>query len=157
MALDASVVLRSSSGERRVPAAEFVLGSRRTARAPHELVVAIEVPSADAAARSVFIKLGGRRHLTISMTMVAVVIGRDTNGTVTRAGIAVGSCAARARRLPALEAKLIGQPHGAALGEHVHPNDLGPLTPIDDLRASAAYRLDATATLLQRALAELST
>ncbi|HEX7435435.1 MAG TPA: FAD binding domain-containing protein [Caldimonas sp.] len=156
IALEAEVVLRSGEGERRVGAADFVLGSRRTACAPHELVVAIEVPARSARARSVFLKLGGRRYLTISVTMVAVVLDADAAGVVSRAAVAVGSCSARARRLLALEAKLVGARLSADLPAAVAAADLEPLTPIDDLRASAAYRLDATATLLRRALAELA-
>jgi CO/xanthine dehydrogenase FAD-binding subunit len=156
IALDAEVILRSGEGERCVAAADFVLGNRRTVCAPHELVVAIEVPARSARARSVFLKLGGRRYLTISMTMVAVALDADAAGVVTRAGVAVGSCSARARRLPALEAKLVGAHLSAALPAAVDAADLKPLTPIDDLRASAAYRLDATATLLRRALMDLA-
>ena len=172
MALDAEVVLRSGEGERRCPAVDFVLGSRRTACAPHELVVALEVPARSSRARSVFRKLGGRRYLTISMTMVAVALDVDADGLVARAGVAVGSCSAVAQRLPALEQRLVGRALGGALEQRlagralgggfagaledlVEPADLAPLTPIDDLRASAAYRLDASATLLRRALREL--
>ena len=168
MALGAEVVLRSGEGERRCPVVDFALGSRRTACAPHELVVALEVPARSSAARSVFRKLGGRRYLTISMTMVAVALDVDGAGVVAHAGVAVGSCSAVARRLPALERRLIGRPlaHApdqrlaggrlaGALEDLVEPADLAPLTPIDDLRASAAYRLDASATLLRRALREL--
>ena len=36
------------------------------------------------------------------------------------------------------------------------PADLAPLTPIDDLRGSAVYRRDATATLVRRALREVA-
>ena len=156
MALDAVVVLRSAGAERRMPAVEFVLGNRRTACAPHELVVALEVPARSAQARSRFVKLGGRRYLTISMTMVALVLDRDAAGAIASAAIAVGSCSARARRLAALERKLIGAPRGADLAAQVDVADLEPLAPLDDLRASAAYRLDATATLLRRALQELA-
>ena len=156
MALDAEVVLRSASAERRVAATGFVLGNRRTVCAPHELVVAVEIPARSARARSIFIKLGGRRYLTISMTMVAVVTDVDAGGAVVGAGVAVGSCSACARRLPALERKLVGLSPGADLAAAVERSDLAPLTPIDDLRASAEYRLDATATLLRRALRELA-
>jgi CO/xanthine dehydrogenase FAD-binding subunit len=157
MALDGVVVLRSAAGERRLPVAGFVLGSRRTARAADELVVAIEVPAHRDGARSVFLKLGGRRYLTISMTMVALVLDADEAGRIGRAGVAVGSCAASARRLPALEAKLVGRALGDPLADAVDVADLAALAPIDDLRASAAYRLDATATLLRRALESLAT
>lgn len=156
IALDAEVVLRSGEGERRVAAADFVLGNRRTVCAPHELVVAIEVPARSARARSAFVKLGGRRYLTIAVTMVAVVLETDRAGIIARAGVAVGSCSARALRLPALERKLVGARFSSDLPAVVDATDLVPLTPIDDLRASAAYRLDATATLLRRALSDLA-
>ncbi|MEP7141065.1 MAG: FAD binding domain-containing protein [Caldimonas sp.] len=155
MALDAFVVLRSERGEREMAVEHFVLGNRRTARAADELVVAIRVPAKSPRARSAFIKLGGRRYLTISMTMVALVVDVDEAGVVATAAAAVGSCAAVARRLPALEARLVGVRLGDPLGSIVEPADLAPLTPIDDLRASAGYRSEATLTLLRRALASL--
>ena len=154
MALDAQVVLQSVRGSRRIAVTDFLLGARRTACAADELVVAIEVPARTAAARSAFVKLGGRRYLVISITMVAVVVDADGTGVVRHAAVAVGSCSARARRLPALERRLIGRPADAHVGDRIDPADLAPLTPIDDLRASAAYRLDATATLIRRVLAE---
>ncbi len=155
MALDASVVLQSERGERELPVERFVRGNRRTARAADELVVAIRVPARSAGARSAFIKLGGRRYLTISMTMVALVVDVDERGTIVYAGAAVGSCAVVARRLPALEAKLVGARVADALDALVVPADLAPLAPIDDLRASADYRREATLTLLRRALKAL--
>ena len=155
MALGASVVLASERGERELAVEDFVLGSRRTALAADELVVAVRVPARSARARSAFIKLGGRRYLTISMTMVAVTIDRDDAGRVVHAGAAVGSCSAVAQRLPALEAKLVDAASGSDLAALVDATDLASLTPLDDLRASAFYRLDATVTLLRRALASL--
>lgn len=156
MALGASVRLASRRGERELPVGQFVLGNRRTALAADELVVAVRVPERSAGARSAFLKLGGRRYLTISMTMVAVVVDAETGF----AGAAVGSCATVAQRLPSLEAKLRDAIAGKALVDVdlaglVDPGDLAPLSPLDDLRASAAYRRDATLTLLRRALRSL--
>ena len=157
MALGAVVVLQSQSGERRVPVADFVLASRRIALVAGEVVVGIHVPARSERARSVFIKLGGRRYLVISTTMVAVVLDVNVDGRVGFAGAAVGSCSARAQRLPALEARLVGQPLAALAHTTIVDADLAPLSPIDDVRATAAYRRDATATLLHRALGGLCT
>ncbi|NRC56863.1 xanthine dehydrogenase family protein subunit M [Mesorhizobium sediminum] len=44
LTLSAEVVLRSASGERVVGLADFILGNRRTARAPGELLTAVRVP-----------------------------------------------------------------------------------------------------------------
>jgi len=155
LALDAEVELQSAAGPRRLPLAAFVLGSRRTARRDDELVSALHIPARAEAARSVFLKLGGRRYLVISITMVAVVIELDAAGAVAHAGVAVGSCSAVAQRLPMLEARLLGR-DAAALAGCVEPGDLGPLTPIDDIRASGEFRRDATLTLLRRALASFA-
>jgi len=157
IALGASVALQSERGERELPIEDFVLGSRRTARAVDELVVAVRVPARSARARSAFAKLGGRRYLTISISTVAVVVDVDDSGAIVHAGVAVGSCSAVARRLPALEARLVSVAADSDLAGLLDSADLAPLTPIDDLRGSAAYRRDATATLVRRALREVAT
>jgi len=156
LAMRARVVLLSAHSVRELPIDEFVLGNRRTARAADELVVAVRIPPWSPRARSAFAKLGGRRYLTIAVTTVAAVVDDDANGTVRTAGVAVGSCAPAARRLHGLEARLVGGRADEDLGALVADADFAALAPIDDVRGSAAYRIDATKTLLRRALGELS-
>jgi CO/xanthine dehydrogenase FAD-binding subunit len=149
LALDATVELHSLAGVRTVPLAGFVLGPRRTARRPDELAAALLVPHREADSR--FLKLGGRRYLVISISMAAITLSRDEHGRTTDAAVAVGACGPVATRLPALEAALSGRvPHP----DLVRPEHLVPLQPIDDVRATAGYRLDATLELLRRGLAE---
>jgi CO/xanthine dehydrogenase FAD-binding subunit len=162
LALDAEVELASVRGARRLPLADFVLGPRRTALAPDELLVAVRVPPAGAGARSRFLKLGHRRYLVISVVAVAAAADVDDAGRARRVAVAVGACSPVARRLPALEAVLEGLPvaslgarASAALPEDA-PGLLAPLAPIDDVRGTAAYRREAAATLVARALAELA-
>ena len=102
-----------------------------------------------------FLKLGHRRYLVISIAMVAVVLSVDENARITLAGIAVGACSAAAQRLTALEARLVGRSAREAAAT-VTADDLKHLTPIDDVRGSAAYRLDAVLTLLRQALTQAS-
>ena len=59
-----------------------------------------------------------------------------------------------ARRLPGLEARLVGHP--ARVPVRLSTDDLAGLTPITDLRGSGAYRLEAVAELLQRLIADLT-
>ncbi|MFM1990643.1 MAG: hypothetical protein RJA99_3600 [Pseudomonadota bacterium] len=160
LALEATVELASLRGMRALPLGEFVLGPRRTALEPDELLVAVRVPRGTPAQRSRFLKLGHRRYLVISIAMVAVSVDLDAAGRATRVGVAVGACSAAARRLPALEASLAGEPRDA-LGRAAaralrDPSVLAPLAPIDDVRGTAAYRLDAAATLLRRAFEDLA-
>jgi CO/xanthine dehydrogenase FAD-binding subunit len=155
MALDAGVELSSTAGVRQVPLTEFLVDSRRTQRLPDELVTALVVPSHRPNARSTFLKLGARRYMVISIVMVAVTLDANADGLIERAGVAVGACSPVAVRLPALERKLAGRRRSEDLAGLVKPADLAPLTPIDDVRSSAQYRLDAVQTLLLRALEEL--
>jgi len=156
LALDAAVALASARGERVLPLAEFLLGNRRTACAADELVTAVLVPSRAGPARSVFLKLGARRYLVISIAMAAASIELDAERTIVRAAIAVGACAPAARRLGDLERDLAGRRLAPGIGARVAAAHLAPLAPISDVRGTAAYRLDAAATLVARALERLA-
>jgi CO/xanthine dehydrogenase FAD-binding subunit len=163
LALGAAVEVASRRGRRELALADFLLGPRRTALAGDELLVAIVVPARGPAARSRFLKLGHRRYLVISIAMVAAAIDVDAQDRAVSVALAVGSCSAVARRLPALEERLLGLPR-AALGARAASLLreeaavlLAPLSPIDDVRGSGHYRLDAVATLLPRALEDLAT
>ncbi|MPY71382.1 MAG: xanthine dehydrogenase family protein subunit M [Alphaproteobacteria bacterium] len=151
MAMDATVELASASGTRALRLDAFITGNRRTVRRTDEIVTAILVPKPAAAASSAFLKLGARRYLVISIAMVAAVAERAHDGTAAAVRVAVGSCSEVARRLPALEAALVGRDM-TRLGETVAPGHLAPLSPIDDVRGSGAYRRDAALTLVRRAL-----
>lgn len=153
LALDASVELTSARGIRTLRLDAFILGNRRTARRPDELVTAIRVPAHDEAMRSAFRKLGARRYLVISIAMVAVTL-RSRAGTVDRATVAVGACGPVARRLPELEARLAGMPLTALSSLTIDARELAPLTPRDDVRGSAGYRLRAVRTLVRDALGD---
>lgn len=149
LALDARIELRSVRGTRTVALEEFVTGYRATAKAADELVTAIIVPADAAGRESSFVKLGTRAYLVISLVMVAVSIGRDVSGRVTAARVAVGACSPVAQRLSRFEASVMsGSPR------RVTTADLVELTPIDDIRCSAAYRLDVVPEMVRRALAE---
>lgn len=155
LALEAEVELTSRDGVRRLPLDAFILGNRSTARRSDELVTAIIVPKVSGRARSTFLKLGARRYLVISIVMVATLLELDETGTIAKARVAVGSCAARAHRLPAVEAALAGQPFDRELLARVGEEQLDPLAPIDDIRGSAAYRREAAVTLIRCSLAAL--
>ena len=153
LCLEAEVVLQCRVGARRVPLSKFILGNRRTVLAPDEMLTAIEVPQHLEQARSGFIKLGARSSLVISIVMAAGVLQLDGAGRVMRAGVSVGACSEVAQRLSVLEAALVGQ---VPIGDLVKPEHFATLSPLDDHRGTAGYRLDAAVTLVRRLLEELS-
>jgi len=152
LVLDAVVELVSANGQRQMPLAEFIVGNRKTLRRPDEVLSAIVIPRTLENAGSVFLKLGARRYLVISISMVAALIQCDDAGRISKARVAVGSCSASARRLGDLEKELVGLPCAPGLGDVVTQAHLSPLSPIEDLRASAEYRRDASLVMIRRAL-----
>ena len=155
LVLGAEVELASPRGRRRLALAAFITGPRRTARAADEVLVAVLIPQAALAGQSRFLKLGARAWLVISIAMVAVRI-KAAQGRVAEAALAVGACSGVARRLPEVEAHLIGAPLAAAAGRISDAAVAAALDPLDDLRGSAVYRATAAAELLRRAVAEVA-
>ena len=152
LALDAMVEIASPAGTRTLALDRFLLGPRRTALGPDEVLTAILIPQAALAGRSAFVKLGTRAHLVISIAMVAARL-ELAGDRITGAAVAVGACSPVAQRLPMVEAALIGPRHGA--GDRITAEAVAAaLAPIDDVRATAAYRREAAAELVRRAVSE---
>ena len=155
LALDARVEIAAAASRRTLPLEQFILGPRKTALSAGELVTAIVVPRPLHAARSDFLKLGARKYLVISIAMVACVLEVE-DGVVRTARVAVGSCSPVAIRLPDLERALAGKALDGDLAAQVQPEHLIRLSPIGDVRASAAYRKEAALTLIRRSLERLA-
>jgi CO/xanthine dehydrogenase FAD-binding subunit len=152
LTLDAVIELKSKSGIREVALTDFITGPRKTNLQPGELVSAILFPSQALVGTSGFRKLGARDYLVISIAMTAARI-EMSNGIVTSAALAIGSCGPVAVRLPKIEAAMIG-----------HPLDVSAITdelvaqtiaPIDDMRADAQYRRISAAELMRRTVMAL--
>jgi CO/xanthine dehydrogenase FAD-binding subunit len=154
LALDAEVILASRNATRAILLADFIEGNRRTSRRPDEILTSMRIPRRWANAASTFLKLGARRYLVISVVMVAANLLVAADRRIREASISVGSCSAKAIRLAALENILIGKTADASIPRLVSPEQFSALSPIDDIRATAAYRREAAQTLVRRALAD---
>lgn len=132
---DAVVVLRSVSGERRIPVTEIYTGYRATVIRPDELIVAIEIPRTDGA--QWFRKVGTRAAQAISKVVMAAVRGPEPR-------VAFGSVAATVVRVPRTERALAD---GATV-EEAQRVLAAEITPIDDVRSTSAYRLRVAGNLL---------
>ncbi len=155
LVLDAAVELSSQSGTRTLPLSEFITGPRQTALRSDELLSAILIPDGSIAGNSVFLKLGARKYLVISIAMVAARILVD-NGRIADAAIAVGACSAVATRLSEIESGLIGQAAGPDFANSISDDAVAQyLDPISDPRGDAAYRSSAAAELVRRAIRQL--
>ncbi len=152
LALDARVELASVNGSRELALESFITGPRQTELAQDELLSAVLIPKSSAQGVSSFLKLGSRKYLVISIAMVAVVLEATDDRTIKHLSISVGSCSAVACRLRELEAELQGCSLENVAQSPFADRFFAPLSPIDDIRSSARYRLDAAAELVRRAI-----
>lgn len=155
LALGAQAELLSASGKRQLALEDFILGPRKIALRPDEILAAILIPKPQGQGVGAFWKLGARKYLVISIVMAAGCLDL-VDGRIAAARIAIGACSPVARRLPKLEAALRGQKPNADLAAIATSEHVADLAPIDDVRASADYRTEAALTVLRRLLAELA-
>jgi CO/xanthine dehydrogenase FAD-binding subunit len=159
-ALDATVVLRSASGERRVPFSEYMTGPKKSVRRRDELAVAAEWD--DAGPAQTFMKAGTRNAMIISIASFALVVDRGRR----RVGVGLGSCAptiVRAREAEAFARGLLDARgwDGPATPSEAECAEFGRLVaaaarPIDDVRGTAAYRRHVLGVMGARALARVA-
>ena len=156
LALDARVELGSASGGlRALPLPEFFQGVRKTARRPDELLTAIEFAQPAEDERWFYYKLGKRKADAISIVSVAMTV-RLAQGKVEKARIALGAVAPVAIRTPEAEEILRGEPLNEMTINTAAACAAGESRPIDDFRASGAYRRQMVEALVKRGLNEIA-
>ncbi len=150
---DTRVELTARHGHRRLPLAEFVLGRRRTARAPEELVTALEMEPLPPRSAETYLKVGPRSRMEVAVVGLALRLSfAEDATTVAAARIAACSVAPAPFRAGDAEAALVGsrlEPEAVAEAGRLLA---AAARPIDDQRATAAYRRRVLGPLLARAV-----
>ena len=141
MALDASVTLQSTNGTRTVALKDFYQGVRKTAMQPDEMMVDISFPAMKSTQRGTFIKIALRRAQAISIVDAVIILDLQAD-TVVSASIALGSVAPTIIRAPEAEKYLEGKQLTDDVIAEAARLTMNASKPIDDIRGSAAYRLE---------------
>jgi xanthine dehydrogenase small subunit len=149
IALGAEVVLRNGDATRTLPLEDFYVGYQKTARAPGEFVAALRVPRRRDGLVLRAYKLSKRYDQDISAVFATFALALDGSRVVS-ARIGCGGVAATPKRATATEQALAGRAWTRETAEHAAQALEREFTPIDDMRASAAYRRRALANLLRR-------
>jgi xanthine dehydrogenase iron-sulfur cluster and FAD-binding subunit A len=154
-ALGTSVTLSSLDGERTVPLNAFYKGPRRNVMRADELLTGITFPALGEHERGIFLKLGLRRAQAISVVDAAVVLAFDGE-TITRATITLGSVAPTIFEATVAQNALVGRKLTAETIGDASRLAAAAVSPIDDIRGTAAYRDEMVRVLVSRALKALA-
>jgi CO/xanthine dehydrogenase FAD-binding subunit len=156
-ALDATILLRSAAGDRRVPFAGYMFGPRKSERKPGEVVYAVEWE--DAGPSQMFLKAGTRNAMVIAVANLAMVVDRSRRAVRVALG-SVGPTILRATAAEELAEALYEEsgwdrPLRASEAATARFGELAAAAarPIDDQRGSARYRSHIVEVMARRALA----
>lgn len=149
IALGAAIVLRQGERVRQMALEDFYLGYMKNRMEPGEFVQALVVPRAVPGQSVRAYKISKRFDCDISALCAALSLQMQ-DGVVLSARIAYGGMAATVCRAPQAEAALQGRPWNAATLQAAMAALALDYTPLSDMRASAAYRLQVAQNLLRR-------
>lgn len=139
LVLDATLILYSAAGERRIPLENFFLDYRKTALQKGEFILAVLIPQPDGDAYIAYRKAAKRKAVDISSVVSAVNI-ECREGRIQKAKLGVGGVAP--------VTKISRNFHNAMQNmelQGLHPEEIAAFvaaefTPITDVRGSEAYR-----------------
>jgi CO/xanthine dehydrogenase FAD-binding subunit len=147
---DARIHVVSASGRRVVPFLDIFAGVKKTTLGAGELIEAIDLPfPAHRPSRQFFRKVGTRAAQAISKTVAAGALWLNADGTVADMRLALGSMAPTVRRLRSIESALIGQRLTPEVVQAAVARISDDVSPIDDVRSTATYRLTTSQRLLE--------
>jgi len=153
LVMDAQLILQRGLDQRTIPLKEFNLGYKQTALKTGEFIHSVILPLPLSGQRVSVEKVSKRSEDDISATCVAMSVTIE-HGTITQVNIACGGMAAIPKMASETQSQLLGQPLTHELVAQVPLWLAQDYQPIDDMRASAAYRQQVTANLIQGFLKE---
>ena len=153
LVMDAQLILQRGLNQRTIPLKEFNLDYKQTALKTGEFIHSVILPLPLSGQRVSVEKVSKRSEDDISATCVAMSVTIE-HGTITQVNIACGGMAAIPKMASETQSQLLGQPLTHELVAQVPLWLAQDYQPIDDMRASAAYRQQVTANLIQGFLKE---
>ena len=154
MALDASVVLGSTRGERVLSMEEFLVDYYATAMEPDEVLLEIRVPLQAPGTQGIytrFLRTAAEHRPLASVALVVQMDGQICH----QARLAVGASTPIPARLHRAEDRLRGKTVNAQLAAEVASIVAEDIQPISDLRGSSEFRREMVRTVTRRTVATL--
>jgi len=148
--LDADLILSTQAGERVIPLSAFITAPGKTRLEKGEILSGIRVKKPGGYQIQHFEKVGQRKALACAIASMAALVKTSPKGVIESARIAWGSVGPTVVMSPDVEAALIGRTLSPATLKAAAELAGKALSPIDDIRATAAYRSRVAGNLLLR-------
>ncbi len=153
-AYDATIVVRSVRGERRIAFTDLQTGYKQSTRAPDEMIVAVEMNLPGEGTPWIWRKVGTRRAQAISkMALAGIAVRSDQR--VVRFGLGMASVAPVTATLPKTRALVLSKPLPDISGEELDAAVLADISPIDDVRSTRDYRKHVAKAIVRAFLRDL--
>jgi CO/xanthine dehydrogenase FAD-binding subunit len=136
---DVEIELVSATGTRRLPYRDFHTGYKKMRMRDDELIWRIHLNRASNRSKEYYRKVGTRKAQAISKICFAAA-ARVQNGQIDDVRIALGSVAPTVLRATETEKTLRGERLSSALLVSAQTTLGREISPIDDMRSTAAYR-----------------
>lgn len=153
-AYDATVVVKSTRGERRISMSDLQTAYKKSTRAADEVIVAVEIALPPVGSPWYWRKVGARRAQAISKVALAGVAVLEA-GKPSRLGLGMVSVAPVTARMPATRALALSKPLAELSGEEIDRAVDEDVTPIDDVRSTREYRRHVARSLTRDLLRQL--
>ena len=154
LAYGAEIELVSTEGARWVEYADFHTGYKQTLMRADELISRVRLPRPREGAQHFYRKVGTRRAQAISKVCIAALAETGSDGALSEVRIALGSVAPVVLRCRRTEELLKGRRPDADLIREAKGALAEDISPIDDIRSTARYRMRVAQNLLAEFLSE---
>jgi carbon-monoxide dehydrogenase medium subunit len=151
---DADVHILGKSNKCTTPLNEFLVGPGKTNLNAGELITHVSFQPYSGAWGVSFLKLGKRNGMAISVVSAAAAVVLDPDGKICKVRLCLGSVAPRVVRSPKVEEALIGQQPTPEILDQATQYCLEDISPISDIRSTAAYRRHAAVVIARRVLTQ---
>ena len=153
-AYDATIVLQSARGERKIPLADLQTGYKKSLREGDEVIVAVEIALPAKASPWFWRKVGARRAQAISKVALAGV-AEIKDGWAVRFGLGMASVGPVTAHLWNTRALVQSKPLRELGAEEVDAAVASDVSPLDDVRSTGEYRLHCAKSVTREFLREL--
>jgi carbon-monoxide dehydrogenase medium subunit len=151
IAAGAKALLAGPKGRRSIAVEDLVLGPRKLALQPGEMVAAFELPARAPRSGDAYLRFIPRTEMDIAVVGAGVAVTCDAAGVITAARVALGAVAAKALLVADASAAIIGSKLEPAAIARLEAAVRAACKPIDDKRGTIEFRTDVAGVMARRA------